>query len=131
MLILVLLVITVLLLAVAWFLYDHYHDIAAGFTAVAGVTAGIIALSFVIVLVKVRIPVNAANKRAEFDARYQALTYAVTQDSAKSVVLAEDIADYNADVRKGRNLMHSMLSCTTYTFWDEVPLIEYGGDADA
>lgn len=131
MLILVLLVITVLLLAVAWFLYDHYHDIAAGFTAVAGVTAGIIALSFVIVLVKVRIPVNAANKRAEFDARYQALTYAVTQDSAKSVVLAENIADYNADVRKGRNLMYSMLSCTTYTFWDEVPLIEYGGDADA
>ena len=126
MLIIFLAILTVLLFWATHALEKNFHNNAAVFTAVVAVLNGIVAFMFLLVFVLVRIPVNAANKRAELDARYQALTYAVTQDSAKSVALAEDIADYNADVRKGRNLMHSFCSCMTYTFWDEVPLIEYG-----
>lgn len=126
MLIIFLAILTVLLFGATYALWKTFHINVAEFTAVVAGLTGIVAFAFLLVFVLVRIPVNAANKRAELDARYQALTYAVTQDSAKSVALAEDIADYNADVRKGRNLMHSFCSCMTYTFWDEVPLIEYG-----
>ncbi|MBQ4466093.1 MAG: hypothetical protein II916_09050 [Oscillospiraceae bacterium] len=78
----------------------------------------------------VRLPINVTNKRAELETRYEILTKAMEQDASKSVVLAEDIAEYNAEVLQGRNKMRSIFSCTTYVFWDEIPLIEYGETAD-
>ena len=131
MLILGLLIITALLFAAAWLLHDHCHDTAAEVTALTGVITGVILLLFVVGLVKYRLPLNVTNKRVELETRYEIMTKAMEQDVSKSVVLAEDIAEYNAEVLQGRNKMHSIFSCTTYVFWDEIPLIEYGDDADA
>lgn len=128
MLILGLFIITALLFVVTWLLYDCCHDAAAAVTAITGIVAGIIALSFCVEFVMVRLPINVTNKRAELETRYEILTKAMEQDASKSVVLAEDIAEYNAEVLQGRNKMRSIFSCTTYVFWDEIPLIEYGGD---
>ena len=130
MLILGLLIITALLFAVAWLLHDHCHDTAANISATIGLTVGIITLMLVLSLVKYRLPLNVTNKRVELETRYEILTKAMEQDVSKSVVLAEDIAEYNAEVLQGRNKMHSIFSCTTYVFWDEIPLIEYGDDAE-
>jgi hypothetical protein len=130
MLILGLFIITALLFVGTWLLYVRCHDTAAVVTAITGVVAGIIALSFVVKFVMVRLPINVTNKRAELETRYAILTKAMEQDASKSVVLAEDIAEYNAEVLQGRNKMRSIFSCTTYVFWDEIPLIEYGETAD-
>lgn len=130
MLILGLFIITVLLFVGARLLLDCCHDTAAEVTAATGIVAGSIALLFGMVFVIVRLPINVTNKRVELETRYEILTKAMEQDTSKSVVLAEDIAEYNAEVLQGRNEMRSIFSCTTYAFWDEIPLIEYGETAD-
>lgn len=130
MLILGLFIITALLFVGAWLLYDRCHDTAAEVTATTGIVVGIIALLLGMVFVIVRLPINVTNKRVELETRYEILTEAMEQDASKSVVLAEDIAEYNAEVLQGRNKMHSIFSCTTYAFWDEIPLIDYGETAN-
>lgn len=130
MLILSLFIIIALLFVGAWLLCERGYDAAAEVTVATGIVTGIIALLFGMVFVKVRLPINVTNKRVELETRYEILTKAMEQDASKSVVLAEDIAEYNAEVLQGRNEMRSIFSCTTYAFWDEIPLIEYGETAD-
>ena len=72
------------------------------------------------------IPLQVKNKRLDYEQRYQTITDVIRRDEKNSIVIAGEIADYNAEIMQGRNNMHDpWIGIMQYQFWDDLPLIEY------
>ena len=109
-------------------LWSDTPGIIASFIGLIGLSALIVTGSVTFV---VHIPLEAKNERLAYEQRYQTITDVITRDEKNSIVIAGEIADYNAEVMQGRNKMHDpWIGIMQYQFWDELPLIEYNNSSE-
>lgn len=131
MILIALLVLACVSAVVAKHFLDDYNE-TAGIISAAFCTVFITCLFFVgIVAIIAHIPLNVRNSRLKYEQRYQTITDVIQRDEKNSIVIAGEIADYNAEVMQGRNKMHDpWIGIMQYQFWDELPLIEYSNSSE-
>lgn len=126
MIIFIMILITVLLSLLAFVTLNNYKFEGIGLILVIlGVVVGVITFIMIIAFIAVRIPINRKQQLAEYEQTYYVITQMIDNNDNAVITLTSQIAEYNADVLKGRMMQDSkMLSILDYDFYYDLPLIE-------
>ena len=91
----------------------------------SAIVVGVIMFIMVIECVSVHTPIVRKQKLAEYEQTYSAISQMINNNDNAVVTLTSQIAEYNADVLKGRMMQDNILfSCLDYDFYYDLPLIE-------
>lgn len=128
MIIFIMILITVLLSLVAYVgLNDYSFEIVGIISLILGIIAGVITFVMIIVAIVVHIPINRKQELTEYEQTYYVITQMIDNNDNAVITLTSQIAEYNADVLKGRMMQDSkMFSILDYDFYYDLPLIELG-----
>ena len=128
MIIFIMILITVLLFLVAYVGLDSYSfEIVGMISVLLGIIVGVITSIMIIVAIIVHIPINRKQELTEYEQTYYVITQMIDNNDNAVITLTSQIAEYNADVLKGRMMQDSkMLSILDYNFYYDLPLIELG-----
>lgn len=128
MIIFIMILITVLLSLVAYVgLNDYSFEIVGIISLILGIIAGVITFGMIIVAIVVHIPINRKQELTEYEQTYYVITQMIDNNDNAVITLTSQIAEYNADVLKGRMMQDSkMFSILDYDFYYDLPLIELG-----
>ena len=128
MIIFIMILITVLLSLVAYVgLNDYSFPIVGIISLISGIVVGVITSIMIIVAIIVHIPINRKQELTEYEQTYYVITQMIDNNDKAVITLTSQIAEYNADVLKGRMMQDSkMLSILDYNFYYDLPLIELG-----
>lgn len=126
MIIFIMILITVLLSLVAYVgLNDYSFEIVGIISLILGIIAGVITFGMIIEAIIVHIPINRKQELTEYEQTYYVITQMIDNNDNAVITLTSQIAEYNADVLKGRMMQDSkMLSILDYDFYYDLPLIE-------
>ena len=126
MIIFIMILITVLLSLLAFVTLNKYIFEIVGMTSVILViVAGTITFIMITVAIVVHIPINRKQQLTEYEQTYYVITQMIDNNDKAVITLTSQIAEYNADVLKGRMMQDSkMLSILDYDFYYDLPLIE-------
>lgn len=126
MIIFIMILITVLLSLVAYVGLNSYSfDILGEVFCLLAIIAGVITSIMIIVAITVHIPINRKQELTEYEQTYYVITQMIDNNEKAVITLTSQIAEYNADVLKGRMMQDSkMLSILDYDFYYDLPLIE-------
>lgn len=126
MIIFIMILITVLLSLVAYVGLDSYSfEIVGMISVLLGIIAGVITSIMIIVAIVVHIPINRKQELTEYEQTYYVITQMIDNNDNAVITLTSQIAEYNADVLKGRMMQDSkMLSILDYDFYYDLQLIE-------
>lgn len=126
MIIFIMILITVLLSLVAYVgLNDYSFEIVGMISLLSGIVVGVITSIMIIVAIVVHIPINRKQELTEYEQTYYVITQMINNNDNAVITLTSQIAEYNADVLKGRMMQDSkMLSILDYDFYYDLPLIE-------
>ena len=126
MIIFIMILITVLLSLLAFVTLNKYIFEIVGMTSVIlGIVAGTITFIMITVAIVVHIPINRKQQLTEYEQTYYVITQMIDNNDKAVITLTSQIAEYNADVLKGRMIQDSkMLSILDYDFYYDLPLIE-------
>lgn len=126
MIIFIMILITVLLSLVAYVGLNSYSFEIIGFISVSlGILVGVITSIMIIVAIVVHIPINRKQELTEYEQTYYVITQMIDNNDNAVITLTSQIAEYNADVLKGRMMQDSkMLSILDYDFYYDLQLIE-------
>ena len=130
MIIVIMICIIVLLSIVAYIglnndLFETLGMICVGLVVVTS----IIMFCMVIECVAVHIPIVRKQKLAEYEQTYSAISQMINNNDNAVITLSSQIAEYNADVLKGRMMQDNILvSCLDYDFYYDLPLIELNNE---
>ena len=126
MIIFIMILITVLLSLLAFVTLDNYRFEAFGLTSLLlGIVAGVITVIIIAMAISVHMPINKKQKLTEYEQTYYVITQMIDNNDNAVITLTSQIAEYNADVLKGRMMQDSkMLSILDYDFYCDLPLIE-------
>ena len=126
MIIFIMILITVLLFLVAYVGLDSYSfEIVGMISVLLGIIGGVITSIMIIVAIIVHIPINRKQELTEYEQTYYVITQMIDNNDKAVITLTSQIAEYNADVLKGRMMQDSkMLSILDYDFYYDLQLIE-------
>ena len=126
MIIFIMILITVLLSLVAYVgLNDYSFPIVGIISLLSGIVVGVITSIMIIVAITVHIPINRKQELTEYEQTYYVITQMIDNNDKAVITLTSQIAEYNADVLKGRMMQDSkMLSILDYDFYYDLQLIE-------
>lgn len=126
MIIFIMILITVLLSLVAYVGLNSYSFEIIGFISVSlGILVGVITSVMIIEAIIVHIPINRKQELTEYEQTYYVITQMIDNNDNAVITLTSQIAEYNADVLKGRMMQDSkMLSILDYDFYYDLQLIE-------
>ena len=126
MIIFIMILITVLLFLVAYVGLDSYSfEIVGMISVLLGIIVGVITSIMIIVAIIVHIPINRKQEVTEYEQTYYVITQMIENNDKAVITLTSQIAEYNADVLKGRMMQDSkMLSILDYDFYYDLQLIE-------
>ena len=126
MIIFIMILITVLLFLVAYVGLDSYSfEIVGMISVLLGIIAGVITSIMIIEAIVVHIPINRKQELTEYEQTYYVITQMIDNNDNAVITLTSQIAEYNADVLKGRMMQDSkMLSILHYDFYYDLQLIE-------
>jgi len=126
MIIFIMILITVLLFLLAFIALNNYvFEIAGMISLILGIVVGTITFIMIIGAIMVRIPINRKRQLTEYEQTYYVITQMIDNDDKAVITLTSQIAEYNADVLKGRMMQDSkMLSILDYDFYYDLQLIE-------
>ena len=99
---------------------------------IASLLLSIVAICIAIALfcehLTVTIPPLKQAKYIYYEEQYNTLTHAINYDAKNIITLSGDIAEYNAEILKGRLMMDNFItSYVTYDFFYDLDLIELDG----
>jgi hypothetical protein len=105
---------------------NNYESETIGIiSCVLGVVVGVITFFMIIACITIRMPIIRKQKLIEYEQTYSAISQMINNNDNAVVTLTSQIAEYNADVLKGRMMQDSkMLSILEYDFYYDLPLIE-------
>ena len=123
--VLLLLILAIIFGVVFW--KTEFHDLFL--VPIASLSLCIVAICIAIVLfcehLTVTIPPLKQAKYIYYEEQYNTLTHAINYDSNNIITLSGDIAEYNAEILKGRLMMDNFItSYVTYDFYYDLNLIE-------
>ena len=126
MIIFIMILITVLLFLVAYVGLDSYSfEIVGMISVLLGIIVSVITSIMIIVAIIVHIPINRKQELTEYEQTYYVITQMIDNNDKAVITLTSQIAEYNADVLKGRMMQDSkMLSILDYDFYYDLQLIE-------
>lgn len=126
MIIFIMILIIVLLSLVAYVGLDSYSfEIVGMISVLLGIIAGVITSLMIIEAIIVHIPINRKQELTEYEQTYYVITQMIDNNDKAVITLTSQIAEYNADVLKGRMMQDSkMLSILDYDFYYDLQLIE-------
>lgn len=126
MIIFIMILITMLLSLLAFVNLNNYESETIGIiSCVLGVVVGVITFFMIIACITIRMPIIRKQKLIEYEQTYSAISQMINNNDNAVVTLTSQIAEYNADVLKGRMMQDSkMLSILEYDFYYDLPLIE-------
>ena len=126
MIIFIMTLITVLLSLLAFVTLNGYEFETIGIISLLLViVAGVITFIMIAAAIAVHIPINRKQKLTEYEQTYYVITQMIDNNDKAVITLTSQIAEYNADVLKGRMMQDSkMLSILEYDFYYDLPLIE-------
>ena len=126
MIIFIMILITVLLSLLTFVAWNNYKfEIIGPLSCLLGILVGAITFIMIIVAIVVHIPINRKQKLTEYEQTYSAISQMINNNDNAVITLTSQIAEYNADVLKGRMMQDSkMLSILDYDFYYDLPLIE-------
>ncbi len=126
MIIFIMILITVSLSLLAFVTLNNYNFETIGIISLLlTVVASVITFIMITVVIAVHIPINRKQKLTEYEQTYYVITQMIDNDDKAVITLTSQIAEYNADVLKGRMRQDSkMLSILDYDFYYDLPLIE-------
>jgi predicted RND superfamily exporter protein len=118
--------ITVSLSLLAFVTLNNYNFETIGIISLLlGVIVGVITSIMIVVAIVIHIPINRKTKLTEYEQTYYVITQMIDNNDKAVITLTSQIAEYNADVLKGRMMQDSkMLSILDYDFYYDLPLIE-------
>lgn len=130
MIIFIMILITALLSLLAFATLNNYKFETIGFISlILGIITGVITLIMIIAAISVHTPINRKLQLTEYEQTYQVITQMIDNDDKAVITLTSQIAEYNADVLKGRMMQDSkMLSILDYDFYYDLPLIELNNE---
>lgn len=126
MIIFIMLWITMLLSLLAFVTLNNYKSEIIGIiSCILGVVVGVITFIMIIDAIVVHVPISRKQKLTEYEQTYFAISQMINNNDNAVVTLTSQIAEYNANVLKGRMMQDSkMLSILEYDFYYDLPLIE-------
>ena len=126
MIIFIMILITVLLSLLAFVTLDNYKFETIGFISLLlTIIAGVITFIMIAEIIAVHTPINRKKKLTEYEQTYYVITQMIDNNDKAVITLTSQIAEYNADVLKGRMMQDSkMFSILDYDFYYDLPLIE-------
>ena len=126
MIIFIMTLITVLLSLLAFVTLNGYEFETIGIISLLlTITAGVITFIMITQIIVVHTPINRKKKLTEYEQTYYVITQMIDNDDKAVITLTSQIADYNADVLKGRMMQDSkLLSILDYDFYYDLQLIE-------
>ena len=126
MIIFIMILITVLLSLLAFVTLNNYKfEIISLTSLLLAIIASVITFIMIVVAIAVHIPINRKQQLTEYEQTYYVITQMIDNDDKAVITLTSQIAEYNADVLKGRMMQDSkMLSILEYDFYYDLPLIE-------
>ena len=126
MIIFIMILITVLIsLLASVTLNNNKFEIIGVISILLGIGVGVITFIMIVVVITVHIPINRNQKLAEYEQTYSAISQMINNNDNAVVTLTSQIAEYNANVLKGRMMQDNILfSCLDYDFYYDLPLIE-------
>lgn len=109
--------------------FSYSHD-TIGFTLfILGLFAACALLVMVIGFIGCRLPMVRNRKLAEYQQTYYTITQTISNDDNAVFTLTSQIAQYNADVLKGRMMQDSTwFGVLDYDFYYDLPLIELNSE---
>lgn len=73
----------------------------------------------------IAMPVFESQEKIELEETYTTLDYMLKSDKSNCIVLSKEISEYNASVKRGRELLNNFwLKDYQHKFWNDMPLIE-------
>lgn len=126
MIIFIMILITVLLFLLAFVTLSNYKfEIVGIISVVLGIVACVITLIAIITAIVVHIPINRKQQLTEYEQTYYVITQMIDNNDNAVITLTSQIAEYNADVLKGRMMQDSKwFNVLEYDFYYDLPLIE-------
>lgn len=126
MIICIMILITMLLSLLAFVTLDNYKFETIGFISLLlTIIAGVITFIMIADIIEVHTPINRKKKLTEYEQTYYVITQMIDNNDKAVITLTSQIAEYNADVLKGRMMQDSkMFSILDYDFYYDLPLIE-------
>lgn len=130
MIIFIMILITVLVSLLASVTLNSYKfEIISFISLLLGIVAGVITFIMIVVAIAVHTPINRKRQLTEYEQTYHVITQMIDNNDKAVITLTSQIAEYNADVLKGRMMQDSkMLSILDYDFYYDLPLIELNSE---
>jgi len=129
MIIVIMFLATVLLGVITWATYWKFEtEIICCISLLLTVISGIITTFMLISCIFVHIPFCKNQRLIEYEQKYITITQAINTDVSNIIILADQIAEYNSDILKGRMMQDSKyFNVLNYDFYYDLPLIELNG----
>ena len=126
MIIFIFVCITVPLIIGAVMFYPRYDfETIGSICLLLSIITGVITAIMIISAISCHIPFNRNRKLTEYQQTYYAITQVISNNDNAVITLTSQIAEYNANVLKGRMMQDSkMLGIFDYDFYYDLPLIE-------
>lgn len=106
-------------------LNNYKFEIIGIISSILALFAGVITFVMIVVIIAVHTPINRKRQLTEYEQTYHVITQMIDNNDKAVITLTSQIAEYNADVLKGRMMQDSkMLSILDYDFYYDLPLIE-------
>ena len=108
MIIFIMFLIIVLLSLLAFATLDNYKfEIIGIILSVLALFAGVITFVMIVVIIAVHTPINRKRQLTEYEQTYHVITQMIDNNDKAVITLTSQIAEYNADVIKGRMMQDS------------------------
>lgn len=129
-LIMIFVIVLLVLLAIAGLnSYKSVFETIGIISCALGIIAGILTFCMIFVAISVRVPIIRKQKLVEYEQSYYTITQMIGNNNNDVVTLTNHVAQYNADVLKGRMMQDSKLfSVFDYDFYYDLPLIELNSE---
>lgn len=110
---------------IAFKLFSTYHDVMFGICFTVSLLSTMVVIIMAVEAVKVQIPYFRKTELFKYEHQYNSIMYAFDANPNNMIILADDVADYNSEVLKGRLLQDSVwLGILNYDFYYDLPIIE-------
>lgn len=126
MIIFIMILITALVFSLAFVTLNNRKFETIGLISVVlAIVASVSTVCLIVTAIIVHIPTNRKQQLTEYEQTYYVITQMINNNDNAVITLTSQIAEYNADVLKGRMMQDSkMLSILDYDFYYDLQLIE-------
>lgn len=130
MIIFIMVLITVSMSLLAFVTLNNYKfETVSIISLLLAIISSVITFIMIAVIIAVHTPINRKRQLTEYEQTYYVITQMIDNNDKAVITLTSQIAEYNANVLKGRMMQDSkLLSILDYDFYYDLPLIELDND---